>query len=56
MAITRTNVRYDLLERKKRKREFEILMEELNQGHIVYDKITNHGTITSEQEKFDARF
>ncbi len=36
--------------------EFEILNEELVQGHIDYDKITNHGLITTEQEKFDARF
>jgi hypothetical protein len=36
--------------------DFEILNEELMQGHVDYDKITNHGLIIAEQEKFNARF
>ena len=36
--------------------EFEILNEEVEQGHKNYDKLTNHGLILKEQEKFDTRF
>ena len=36
--------------------EFEKLFEKLKRAHIQYDKVTKHGTISSEQEKFDARF
>ncbi len=36
--------------------EFEILNKEVEQGHRNYDKLTNHGLISKEQEKFDTRF
>ena len=36
--------------------EFDMLLEEFTQRTIDYDKATNHGLITDEQEKFDARF
>ena len=36
--------------------EFDMLLDEFRQRTVDYDKATNYGLITSEQEKFDAQF